>query len=131
MRWLSGCQPLSRDQLAGTKLMGTRVHDLTGQRFGRWTVLELVSTGQHTRWLCQCDCGKQKAVAADNLKSGKSQSCGCLHAERCTTHGQATLRSGAYRSWAYMLQRCHNPGDTGYCLYGGRGITVCDCWHKF
>jgi hypothetical protein len=27
-----------------------------------------------------------------------------------------------------MIQRCHNPNNTGYHLYGGRGITVCDRW---
>lgn len=27
-----------------------------------------------------------------------------------------------------MVQRCTNPLDTDYHLYGGRGITVCDRW---
>jgi len=30
-----------------------------------------------------------------------------------------------------MLQRCSNPNDSGYCWYGGRGITVCKRWHTF
>lgn len=33
-----------------------------------------------------------------------------------------------YRVWAEMIQRCHNPNDASYRLYGGRGIAVCDAW---
>ena len=33
-----------------------------------------------------------------------------------------------YRIWASMIQRCCNPKDRGYHLYGGRGITVCEQW---
>ena len=27
-----------------------------------------------------------------------------------------------------MISRCYNPKATGYDLYGGRGIMVCDEW---
>jgi hypothetical protein len=30
-----------------------------------------------------------------------------------------------------MLNRCRNPNQQNYYLYGGRGITVCDRWLKF
>jgi hypothetical protein len=30
-----------------------------------------------------------------------------------------------------MMQRCRNKNDPSYALYGGRGITVCERWHKF
>ncbi len=30
-----------------------------------------------------------------------------------------------------MLQRCENPNDSSYHLYGGRGIKVCDEWHDY
>jgi Mor family transcriptional regulator len=73
--------------------------DLTGQRFGRWTVLKEVETiisGKKVqkiihRWFCQCDCGKTAIVREVNLKSGHSNSCGCLQREKqsklFTTHG--------------------------------------------
>jgi len=33
-----------------------------------------------------------------------------------------------YRAWHNMIQRCHNPENTGYYNYGNRGIKVCDRW---
>lgn len=61
-----------------------RLIDLTGQRFGRLTVLERAgsSTDGHAKWLCRCDCGKTVVVRSEGLKSGKTQSCGCLKKER-------------------------------------------------
>lgn len=40
-------------------------------------------------------------------------------------------RSGTYRSWDGMKQRCLNPKATGYKRYGGAGVAVCDRWLKF
>ena len=39
----------------------SKILDLTGQRFGRLTVIERVENkGKHTRYLCHCDCGEEK-----------------------------------------------------------------------
>ncbi len=35
-----------------------------------------------------------------------------------------------YSSWAHMHQRCYNPRDKDYHLYGGRGIKVCSRWMR-
>lgn len=45
-------------------------------------------------------------------------------------HGQSTgdQKSGAYRSWRKMLQRCTSPNAINWHNYGGRGIRVCDRW---
>lgn len=67
--------------------------DLTGQRFGRWLVLEQAPPRQknstETRWLCQCDCGTVRAVNSQKLRSGKSQSCGC---QRVNLHAQHIIK---------------------------------------
>ena len=57
-----------------------RLQDLTGQVFGRLTVVERGdndSTG-HARWNCVCECGSRRLVQRGSLKSGTSKSCGCL-----------------------------------------------------
>lgn len=54
--------------------------DLTGQRFGRLTVLEVTDKRQNRNpvWKCRCDCGAIKEINGVDLKRGHSQSCGCL-----------------------------------------------------
>src|SRR5690606_18166102 len=44
-------------------------------------------------------------------------------------HGMSKTR--IYRTWADMVQRCHNPNSGNYKNYGARGITVCDEWRTF
>lgn len=44
---------------------------------------------------------------------------------------KAAARNREYRRWYGAMQRCHNPKNKKYPIYGGRGITVCDHWHNF
>ena len=53
-----------------------------GIRFGRLVVLQRGNNiGKHSRYLVRCDCGTEKLVGRENLRSGRTQSCGCLHRE--------------------------------------------------
>lgn len=57
--------------------------DLTGQRFGRLVVIEPApNKGRRTQWKCMCDCGNEYIALTDSLRSGRLQSCGCLHSEK-------------------------------------------------
>lgn len=69
--------------------------DLTGQRFGRWTVLEEAPTKKKDwctvrYWHCRCDCGTEKNVLQANLLNGDSKSCGCYRREKFA-EGRAKL----------------------------------------
>lgn len=60
--------------------------DLSGQRFGRLTVMSqtqkpLFHTSGCRWWLCQCDCGKLIEVPTDCLRRGSTTSCGCRRDE--------------------------------------------------
>lgn len=59
-----------------------RVVDLIGQRFGRLAVEEFAERkpGRKARffWKVRCDCGKQFDIDGHSLRSGNTQSCGCL-----------------------------------------------------
>ena len=61
-----------------------KVKDLTGQKFGRLTVIERAGTskGRKALWLCKCECGNEKVIMGNNLKSGATMSCGCLGSEK-------------------------------------------------
>jgi len=112
--------------------------DLTGQTFGR---LRVVGEGEknngRTSWKCRCECGAMVTTNADNLKAGRTQSCGCLRNERIsethTIHG--ALKGGketrTHLSWRCMMARCYYKRSNRYKHYGQRGITVCARWHYY
>lgn len=62
----------------------SRLIDLTGQRFGRLTVIERVedhiypSGKPRPQWLCHCDCGNDIVVKSNCLLNEETKSCGCL-----------------------------------------------------
>lgn len=106
--------------------------DLTGNRFGRLTVIERVenSKDNRTQWLCVCDCGNKKYIIGKNLREGKTKSCGCLLKEKAKIinkkHGMRYTRLN--NIWNSMKQRCNNSNDKNFNYYGGRGIKVCKEW---
>ena len=56
----------------------TKKLDLTGQRFGRLTVIASAeNVGRDTAWLCRCDCENEVTVRTCYLRKGKTHSCGC------------------------------------------------------
>lgn len=126
-----------------------RAHDLTGQRFGHLTVIQKEQSRRtqsgaiYAMWLCQCDCGKTIITAAESLKTGRTQSCGCARRTLCYAHhpnrkhGDARLnndnhqKTRLYRVWCGMRERCTNPHHNRYHMYGARGISVCTEWDDY
>jgi hypothetical protein len=115
-----------------------QARDLSGQRFGRWTVIERdlsapYGAGCHPRWWCRCDCGTMRSIDGPSLSRGMTKSCRCIVSEittaRNTTHGGTGTPE--YWAWTSMIQRCTNPKIRNYSSYGGRGISVCPEWMDF
>lgn len=116
----------------------SKLIDLCGVRFGEWTVLRLSDrvkvvgkAGRSTKrfWFCRCDCGVEREVPGDSLRTGDSRSCGCTSRERCAAKLASPAKSAnprEYRIWQSMKSRCHYPDRAG--RYAERGITVCDRW---
>jgi hypothetical protein len=105
-----------------------------GQVFGRLTVTTMAPTkNSKTHWNCICECGTEKVVYQNHLKSGATTSCGCRRAEvttdRNSSHGMADTRT--YHSWCHAKSRCTNPNDAAWDRYGGRGITFDPKWSDF
>lgn len=121
--------------------------DLTGKKFGYWTVIKLgyikqlywngKKNGKEYYWLCRCECGTEKEVLASSLLKGASKSCGCYsfsdevkakRAEMNKTHGHSGTR--LYKLWTNIKTRCYNSKRKGFYLYGGRGIKMCEEWKQ-
>lgn len=58
--------------------------DLTGMRFGRLVVKEMLWDSHPTRARCICDCGRETIVIGTGLTSHKTTSCGCIQKERAS-----------------------------------------------
>lgn len=58
------------------------VKDETGKKYGRLLVLYPVKTREPSnrciKYMCLCDCGNYHVVNGNNLRFGRSRSCGCL-----------------------------------------------------
>lgn len=113
-----------------------RKPDLSGTAINRISVLHSIEPGVvNTNWRavyyqCRCVCGREWPVCGRDLRAGRIRSCGCLNktlisASR-TTHGKSYSR--VYRIWASMIQRCTQPSNDGWAMYGGRGVTVATQW---
>lgn len=112
-----------------------KVIDMTGNLYGRLTVVEFAgfANDRQATWRCKCECGNESVVPGGCLRSGHSTSCGCYGLEvlktASITHGMS--KTTTFAVWRGMLQRCRNPKNPAYSKYGGRGITVCDQWLSF
>ena len=101
--------------------------DLTGQRFGRLTVLEFVPrTGtKQSYWKGKCDCGCLTIVNGNSLVAGNTKSCGCLKIEKAKMiqdrflkkHGLRNTR--LYNIWYKIKERCNNENNPAFYDYGG------------
>lgn len=114
--------------------------DITGQKFGKLTVLKLdhteqrflknkptVKNGLMYFYLCECECGNKIIVNKDNLIKNNTKSCGCLkHLSYHISHNQSKTR--LYNIYIKMKARCLNANNPAYVNYGGRGIKICKEW---
>jgi len=106
-----------------------RLEDLTGRKFGSWTVVEfagwVLSGGARVyKWKCLCNCGTIRSVSKSSLIRGQSLSCGC--GEKPKIHGRS--KDNYYHAFRGMIRRCYNPNSDNYQFYGAKGVKVCDRW---
>lgn len=115
--------------------------DLTGQKFGRLTVLERLKsvTGSNGKkivvYRCKCECGNIINVYGKFLRSGDKKSCGCLYNEYHSNANKINYKHGMYKTrlynvWRQMVYRCNTKTGKSYKDYGGRGIKVCEEWQN-
>lgn len=115
--------------------MTKRVDITPGTQFNKLTYIQdEPSKDKRVRLaLFRCACGNTKVMALNNVRSGRSSTCGCEQFACHIKHGQA-LQTGSttlYRRWESMRERCNNSNTKYYHQYGGRGITVCTEWNDF
>ena len=89
-----------------------KIRDLTGQVFGKLTVVNFAGIGNSRKamWLCRCECGNEKTVVGSSLTSGLTKSCGCINIKDLSgqTFGKLTVVSlaGSSNRRAMWLCKC-------------------------
>lgn len=107
------------------------VKDMTGQRFGKLTVIrryEENTSDRKARWVCKCDCGNESIHIGKDLRSNKVKSCGCENSK------------GEYIISKYLLDNNYNfekqkrfddcrdilPLPFDICIYNNNNIILCE-----
>ena len=100
---------------------------MTGQKFGRLTVIEKIPwndtpTKSEARWLCKCDCGNTTTVLGSSLRSGQTKSCGCLQKEIARKRATKNETGNRYGKLIVIkqLENTENIGNTKW-------LCKCDC----
>ena len=106
-----------------------RGNELAGTRFGRLTVIGDYQAGTTVgakrigpSIMCRCDCGTEKRVNVDNLRSYKTTSCGCFRSENSSKMWKELGKIGGRKRRKYppvessardLFQKYmkRNPGD--------------------
>lgn len=96
--------------------------DLTGQTFGRLTVLKKVdpyispSGHKAARYSCKCICGNIVTVNSIYLKNGRTKSCGCVRRENAKKQGLSNAKENIYE-FDGDVGRCYFNNTDGYFLF--------------
>ena len=114
-----------------------------GDKYGRLTIVkELERTYNiHNKLIrkveCICDCGNIKHFILNEIRRGKTKSCGCFKNEiqkiSNLKHGDKPINSKyryLYNTWIGIKARCYNPNHKKYKYYGGEGKFLNTDWIK-
>lgn len=91
------------------------VLDERGKTFNKLTAIKIIEkTKGGSIWEFKCECGNTKKINMNQVKRGKTQSCGCLHREKASermkgkfkTHGAS--KESWYPNYNSMIQRTVN-----------------------
>lgn len=110
--------------------------NLEGHIYGNLVVKKESEKKLYNRvtWVTVCQCGTQKLVTSNDLRTGKITSCGKYSCkeyntkvahEACKTHGKSNTR--LYGIWSGMKKRCNSEHPN----YGAIGVSYCEEWKDF
>lgn len=99
--------------------MGYKIN-MTGQKFGRWTVIGFdCNKNRRTMWKCRCDCGTERSVEGARLRGGRSKSCGCLLRESTALRSRKDITNQRFGRLVALY-----PTEE---RQGGKIIWLCKC----
>ena len=103
-----------------------RRRELTGERFGRLTVIEKTEERQtgYIVWRCRCDCGNEILVNTRQLLRGTVDSCGCMEKMTVRRGNMAENLKGKRFGNLTVIERAENVKGRTYWR------CRCDCGNE-
>lgn len=101
------------------KSCGCRYIDISGETFGKWSVLKLsdvrkTSNGNSVYYYtCECECGEVRDVTRRSLISGRSYSCGCFKDESSMSKSEFQVMNYLDKKGFYKSK----SSNRYYCMY--------------
>lgn len=102
-----------------------RIKDLTGQKFGRLTVIKdsgLRASNRSVKWECLCECGNICYKTSTSLKSNHFQSCGCYLKDWMKENKVKDITGQKFGKWT-ALERTDELADSN----SYKWICQCEC----
>lgn len=146
VRWLCRCKCGNEKIVYGTnlrrglttscgcyrkeKLTQEKLQDLTGQKFGRLTVIGLHHYDpelRHYHWECECECGGRTIVYSGHLKSGHTQSCGCINSKGEEKIATILATNNIPFAKQYIFEDCRGVNNGllrfDFAIFGADGLS--------
>lgn len=98
-----------------------KIIDITGQRFGKLQVIRFdpdKKINNKAYWICQCDCGNIVSVHGQDLRQGKTKSCGC-YMKKCSSENTTPDMTGQKFHKLTVLKRVGSRNN--------RSLWECQC----
>lgn len=103
--------------------------DLTGQQFGRWTVIErdYDIKKKNIYWKCKCECGTLRSVAGTSLRGGISVSCGCEKDEKTSIRTKKQVEDLTNQTFGKWTVLRFDDSEDRSSKRGARWVCRCEC----
>lgn len=105
----------------------SKVIDMTGQIYGKLTVLERAENDKFgkAQWLCQCECGNKKIINGASLRKGLTTSCGCYKLEKLKEYNESHVINEIGNVYGYLTVISRNTNSEF--AKDGRAMWNCQC----
>jgi hypothetical protein len=94
-----------------------------GERYGRLIIVSKMPL-KPKYWRCRCDCGNEKIIFGQSLRSGNTTSCGCYQLERISNANKKNEVGNRYGK-LLVVRESPNRFRRYVCWY-----CICDCGNE-
>lgn len=90
--------------------------DEVGNKYGKLTVIRQAENRRYgcVAWLCKCECGNECIVSGRELRTGDTQSCGCIKSRGEQVISKILQENNIYFEKEKIFKDCRYPDSGGY-----------------